>query len=82
MEHEQLLTQLYDWIEPIVKAKEVVIYHLDYTQEGRDWLLEIQLTKANGDGVELELVTEIARLISAELDTHEWPTHEHLLDVA
>lgn len=82
MEHEQLLTQLYDWIEPIVKAKEVVIYHLDFTQEGRDWLLEVQLTRANGDGVELEVVTELARLISAELDTHDWTTHEYLLDVA
>jgi ribosome maturation factor RimP len=82
MDHEQLLTQLYEWIEPILLKKDLVIYHLDYTQEGRDWVLEILLTKTNGDSVELEVVTECSRLISAELDLHEWTTHEYLLDVS
>ena len=82
MDHEQLLTQLYDWIEPIVQAKNLVIYHLDYTKEGQDWVLEVLLTKHNGESVELDVVTECSRLISEELDTHDWTTHEYLLDVS
>ena len=82
MELTEKLSQLYDWIEPLVVAHDCVIYHIDYFKEGQQWFLEILLTRTNGDGADLERVTEISRQVSALVDEKQWSTDDYYLDVS
>lgn len=82
MDISEKINQLYDWIEPIVTARDCLIYHIDYFKEGQKWFLEILLTKTNGDGVDLETITELSRSISLLVDEKQWSSDDYYLDVS
>lgn len=67
-------------ILPLLKAHDVSLFDVTWTNEGKHKILQIAIERLNGS-VDVDLCAEVAEVISEKLDELNMIEHEYMLEV-
>ncbi|MGL5295431.1 MAG: ribosome maturation factor RimP [Culicoidibacterales bacterium] len=67
-------------VQPILEAKELTLYDIEYVQEGRDFFLRIYIDGPNG--IDLDMCVDVSESLSIQLDEADYIEDVYFLEVS